>query len=66
MVNITNQNEFSPCDDEKMYVEKSKGASGDKKYNCYYYCKKKQLKIARHLEYKHKDQLEVKKILIFS
>ncbi|KAJ8952372.1 hypothetical protein NQ317_003332 [Molorchus minor] len=62
-VNITTLDDLSACDDEQMHVEIPKGPSGDKKYNCCYYCKKKQLKIARHLENKHKDQVEVKKFL---
>ncbi|KAF5307629.1 hypothetical protein FQR65_LT18374 [Abscondita terminalis] len=56
-------NNFPACDDGFMRVEISRGASGDKKFNVCYFCHKKQQKIARHLETKHKDQGEVKKFI---
>lgn len=51
-------------DDDALHVEKSRGPKGDKKFNFCYYCHKKQSKIARHLELKHKDEEDVKKFSV--
>lgn len=49
------------CNDEDLYVAKSRGRNGDKKHNFCFYCHTKHQKIARHLEDKHGDEPEVKK-----
>lgn len=53
----------SVCDDSEMFVSKSRGRAGDKKWNFCYYCNKKQLKIARHLEVKHNNEKDVQEFL---
>lgn len=64
LTNISNQwINTSACDDLNMYVQKSRGKTGDKKYNFCCFCHTKQLKIARHFQNRHKDQEEVQKIL---
>ncbi|KAL6255629.1 hypothetical protein P5V15_012877 [Pogonomyrmex californicus] len=51
------------CDDMNLHVESAKPKDGGKRNFCYY-CKKMQLKIARHLEHVHKNEEEVKKFLL--
>lgn len=78
---ITNDNETSlqnisfslnktglrPCEEDQMYVQKSRGRNGDQKSNfCspYIYCLKKLLKFTWHLELKYKNEKDVKKFMI--
>lgn len=49
------------CDDTNINVPVSKKSGGLNKFNVCLYCHKKQQKIARHLEYVHKNEDEVKK-----
>lgn len=58
-----NSTGLEPCDENRMYVDKSKGRNGDKKANFCVYCHKKQLKLARHLELKHKNEDDVRKFV---
>ncbi|XP_046629076.1 uncharacterized protein LOC124309456 [Neodiprion virginianus] len=51
------------CDDDELYVDRSRGRNGDMKQNFCFYCHTKHLKIARHLENKHRDEPDVKKFV---
>lgn len=49
-------------DNTKMYVQTSNNKNR-KKHLCCIFCKKLVLKLARHLEGVHKDELEIQKLL---
>lgn len=74
-VTITKQNEsnhsndlqdscdiVNACNDEEMHVKSSQLKGANKKHFCFY-CKKLQVKIARHLELVHYTEEEVKKFI---
>lgn len=52
-----------PCNEDLMFINKSRGRNGDKKANFCIFCHTKQMKISRHLELKHKNEEEVKKFI---
>ncbi|KAG5875285.1 hypothetical protein JTB14_035926 [Gonioctena quinquepunctata] len=62
-ISYLNSTGLQPCDENEMHVEKSRGRNGDQKSNFCLYCHKKQMKIARHLQLKHKQEEDVKKFI---
>jgi len=50
------------CNDEEMHVKPSQAKGANKKHFCFY-CKKLQTKFARHLEFVHRTEEEVKKFI---
>lgn len=63
-ISLLNQTGLDPCNEDEMFVDKSRGRKGDKKSNFCVFCHTKQQKIARHLELKHKDEEDVKKFTV--
>lgn len=56
-------NSITACNDENMLVHYAEPKGGNKKNFCLY-CKTFQSKIARHLEFVHKNEEDVKKFIL--